>query len=308
MKPINNDLLTLITTKQRFLIADLFTIRLIDGTEFYYTNLDIPITYNGNVFVADSLRIDGLKLKLDIGLEVDEQEVRISAYPTDTIGSATFFPAIQAGLLDGGYIIRQRAFWNWTNFIPYLNYQDPPVDVVTLFTGRVSTIVRVGRTHAILKIKSPLVLLDIDMPRNSYQPGCIWNLYDDSISTGIVSNGCSLLASDFAVSGRASAVADDSITVQGGVATQTGADGLPNYAQGTIIFTSGVNSGLRTSISTNDATKLYFRFPPISGNTVGVTFTYYPGCSKKSATCSSKFSNINNFRGYPRVPPIVLSV
>lgn len=309
MKPINAQMLTLINTHQRFLVAELYTITLVDGTADYFTNLDIPITNDGHVFKANSLRIDGLKFKITVGLEVDEQEIKISAFPDNELASADFFSAVQAGLLDGAYIKRQRAFWSWTvGEIPYDAYGAAPVDVVTLFTGKVSTISKIGRTHAIVKLKSPMILLDMDMPRNSYQAGCIWNLYDDSINTGIVGTGCKLLAFDFVQNGVVESATESTIVVDGGVITPTGADSLANYAQGTLVFTGGANTGLRTSIKTNDTTTIYFRFPPITGILPGDTFQYYPGCSKKFSTCDDKFNNLVNFRGFPRVPPIVLSV
>ena len=75
-------------------VVDLFTFTTNPGPQngpanptslsLYYTNADVPITYQGRVFLANSLLIDGLKFKCSVGLEVDQQQITIAARPTDT--------------------------------------------------------------------------------------------------------------------------------------------------------------------------------------------------------------------------------
>ena len=52
------------------------------------------------------------------------------------------------------------------------------IGAAMLFKGRLGTIDEIGRTSAKLTVNSDLVLLDIDMPRNIYQPTCLHTLYD----------------------------------------------------------------------------------------------------------------------------------
>ncbi|MGD0143963.1 MAG: DUF2163 domain-containing protein [Rhizomicrobium sp.] len=174
-------------------------------------------------FAANSVRISGLKYSSKIGMDVDEQDVTIACltpptYPqsastaasgeldvgelgsmllaTDGVESATFGPsaeliegvpflqALRQGLFDGAFLQRDRAFlYAWGT---------PPIGTVTLFHGRISSIDKIGRIEAQIKVKSDLVLLDIDFPRNIYQAGCIHILFD---------NGCALVKSDYAVAG-----------------------------------------------------------------------------------------------------------
>lgn len=282
----------------QFLMADLYTIELIDGSVFRYTDIDKRIVYDGDIYSRTELQIEGLRYKVAVGLEVDEQDIRISALTDETIGTATFFTAVGAGLLDGAYITRQRAFWQPNTGIPSEDYNDTPLAVVTLFIGRVATITKLGRTHVEIKVKSPLSLLDIDMPRNTYQPGCQWLLYDQ---------GCALNRALFTTSYVV--VSADEVTINvASIATPTGADGNPYYMQGRIVFTSGTNDGLTTLAASNGSTFFTLQYPLITPPSPGDTFDASAGCVKTVAACEDKFNNRLNFRGFLRVPPIVVSV
>lgn len=302
MKPVSSTFLNFIINNQQMLLGELFTITLANGDEFYFTNLDIPITYDGHVFTANSLRIEGLRFKLATGWEVDEQEVRISAYPTETIGSAAVFSAIQTGLLDGAWIKRQRAFWQISDGRAFVDYAAAPLEVVTLFTGLVSKITKIGRTHIEMKVKSPLKLLDIDMPRNTYQSSCQWTLYD---------SGCGVVRASFTQTYTVlTADPANHIVIQPttAISPADGADGTDYFLQGRLLFTSGVNDGLQTVVSKNDATYFWLQYPLVTLPAPGDTFEVSAGCAKRTDSCDLKFSNLANFRGFPRVPPVVLSV
>jgi uncharacterized phage protein (TIGR02218 family) len=82
----------------------------------------------------------------------------------------------------------------------------------------------------------------------------------------------------------------------------TGADNYYNRAY--ILFTSGANTGLRrtvrSSLNAGGVLNLLQALPvaPAAGD----AFTLYPGCNKSAATCTTRFSNIVNFKGFPFVP------
>ena len=110
---------------------------------------------------------------------------------------------------------------------------------VTLFKGRldvVLTVDQIGRTSAKLTVNSDLVLLNIDMLRNLYQSTCLQNLYD---------SGCTLVKNAFGTNGTAGAGSKASII------NWSGAD--PAYQQGSITFTSGVNTGVTANVNTAEA-------------------------------------------------------
>lgn len=299
MKPVSDAMINLILTQRRFNIAELYTFTFRTGIKNYFTDLDIPIVYGGQTYQANQLRLEGLKYKLAPGFQVDEQDLKITAFPGETLGGASFFSGVESGLLDGAYLTRARAFWFANTGIAWQDYKAPPIQVVTLFTGRVSVISKIGRTTVELKLKSPLSLLDTEMPRNFYSPGCIWTLYD---------TGCTINRASFTNSFTVLTATHQSVNPTGAVAPITGGDTLPYYAQGRLLFTSGVNTGIQVSIGSNDGVTFFLTYPLTTPPAPGDTFTASAGCSKKFETCESKFANRANFRGFPKVPPVVVSL
>lgn len=250
---------------------------------------------------SNSLRIEGLKYKLAVGWQVDEQDIKISSYPGFTLAGSNFFGGIESGLLDGAYVTRQRIFWPVVTGIAAYDMQLAPIAVVTLFTGRVSTISKIGRTHVEMKLKSPMVILDIDMPRNTYGSNCQWSLF---------SPGCGLNRASFTNNFTVLAANNTTIEPTVPVSPVTGADSVPYYALGRIKFTSGVNTNLIVTVGGNDASVFSLRFSLDNVPAPGDTFEASAGCAKtgRGGACETKFDNLINFRGFSRVPPIVTSV
>ena len=298
MKPgLTADQLAFLANSNSFFIAELYTFKLLNGTSWYFTGADVKVTANGTGYVASALLISGLGYKVGIGFTVDEQEMRVAANPQDTsLDGVEFLAGISNGLLDGAYVTRQRAFW-----ASPADVGSEPVVVVPIFIGRVSTITKVGRTAAQIKLKSPLVLLNIDMPRNFYTPGCQHTLYDSE---------CTLVKSTFGYAGTVD-IGPSALSIPwaGGVQPgPTGADGLGNYAQGRLLFTTGALNGLQFLIADNDISTLHMAY---SFNTLpaqGDRFTAFFGCSKTINSCFNKFANLQNFRGFPFIPPVFTSV
>jgi uncharacterized phage protein (TIGR02218 family) len=296
-RQVSSAYLDMIATNQQSLLGELYTITLKDGTSDYFTDLDVDITFNGNTYKSGSLRISGLHMKLAVGLSIDEQDIKISAMPGDTLAGGFFIEGCSQGLLDGASITRDRAVWATNGTAPYFVYtQTAPITVFRMFYGLVSEISKIGRTVVELKVKSPLKLLDLNLPRRTYQAPCSWTLFDA---------GCALHKSDWQVAGF---VGDTISPVQwlGGVPTVSGADGEHYFAQGRLLFTSGGLAGEQFYIGDNDDNFLYvlgITVPPSPGD----SFLAWPGCAKTIKACQSKFSNLPNFRGFPFVPPTILS-
>lgn len=265
------------------LFADCYTITLASGAVLAYTNIEVPVVLGGVTFVANSVLIEGLKYKSSVGLDTDSQQTSISAIASDTIAAARGAPilaAIAQGAFDGATVQRDRVFFSD-------RLGGTQVGSVTLFYGRVATVDQVGRTVAKITVKSLLVLLDIDMPRNLYQPSCLHALYDA---------GCTLAAASFATSGTAGAGSTPLVINWSGA--------LAVHTQGRVVFTSGANAGLSgTTRSVAAATSFTLRKPLLAAPALGDTFTIYQGCDHTQPTCTTQFSNLVNFRAFPFVPP-----
>jgi uncharacterized phage protein (TIGR02218 family) len=291
MKPATSALITYLNNARAnpdvpLLMADAFSFTLRSGLVLCYTNVDVTFSYNGSTYLGNSVLIDGLKYKAAVGLEVDQQQITITARATDTItGGAPFLQALRDGSFDGTEIVRYRVFFSD-------RIGGTSIGSALLFKGRLGTIDEIGRTSAKLTVNSDLVLLDIDMPRNVYQPTCLHTLYD---------SGCTLVKNAFGTSGVAGAGSTASVVNWSGASV--------NFQQGSITFTSGVNAGVTATVGSVAAgASLALLYPLESAPAPGDTFTVYYGCDHTPGTCQTKFGNLANFRGFPFVPPPQMAV
>ena len=297
--------LSILKANQEMIIAELYTITLQNGAVDRFTDFDMDLTVNGHLYKSGSLRIAGLKMKLSVGLNVDEQDIKITALPTDTLTGALFLQGCAQGLLDGATVQRDRAVWaagggTTGGGAPYLDVVNAsPITVYRMAYGLVSEILKIGRTTVELKVKSPLKLLDINLPRRTYQGSCNWALFEP---------GCTLNKSSFGVNGTVdTGVLANFVPWVGGVPMTPGADGQPYFALGRLLFTSGTLNNTQFYIANNDSATL-FTMGMYTPPAVGDSFTAYPGCAKTFNTCHLKFNNSDNFGGFEFVPPVTLSV
>jgi uncharacterized phage protein (TIGR02218 family) len=291
MKPTSSALISYLNAARAnpdvpLLMADAFTFTLRSGLALCYTNVDVTFSYNGNTYLGNSILVDGLKYKAAVGLEVDQQQITIAARSADTITSgAPFLQALRDGSFDGAEIVRYRVFFSD-------RIGGTAIGSVLLFKGRLGVIEEIGRTSAKLTVNSDLVLLDIDMPRNVYQPTCLHTLYD---------SGCTLVKNAFGTNGSAGAGSTASVINWPAASA--------NFQQGSITFTSGVNAGVTATIGSvvaGTSMTLLYRLESVPAT--GDGFTVYCGCDHTPGTCQSKFNNLANFRGFPYVPPPQMAV
>ena len=127
------------------------------------------------------------------------------------------------------------------------------------------------------------MLLDIDMPRNVYQPTCLHTLYD---------SGCTLVKNAFGSNGTVGSGSTASVINWSGASL--------NFQQGSITFTSGVNAGATATVGSVVAgTSLNLLYPLESVPASGDGFTVYYGCDHTPGTCKTKFNNLGEL---PRLP------
>lgn len=275
------DLDDLLASRQ-FIFADCYTFTLITGEVLRYTTAQydvslIPIEGGPVVtYQADAVLVGGLRFKIGIGVELDEQSVKL-AYSADTlVRETTFAQALRRGDFDGARITRDRYYAE--------SWRTAFVGGMRLFSGRCSDLQGVGRTEGVVNVKSDLVLLDQPTPRNLWQPSCIHTLFD---------SGCKLVKSAYAVAGLVEAGSTSTKIVWAGA--------TPDYTAGTIYLESG--DGLTFSrtirVATND--ELFMAFPFPFTPTPGADFTAYIGCVRTYQRCG-ELGNQVNFRGFPFVP------
>jgi uncharacterized phage protein (TIGR02218 family) len=281
MKPASTALATFLASLPRNgIMADCYTLTLSNGDAFYFTDADVPVVIGSTVFVASSLRVQGMQYSSSIGADVDEQDISILASGTDTILGVPVMQAFVQGVLDGAYLQRDRGF------LPA--WGSAAIGSLPLFHGRVSTIESIGDLEAKIKVKSDLVVLDADFPRNIYSAACLHVLFD---------SGCGLNKASYGMTG---------VTATGSTISKIAwsAASLGTYNQGTLEFTSGVNAGVTRNITQSDGTYLWLSYPLDNPPGIGDGFIAYPGCDHTAgAGGCSKFSNLANRRSFDFVPP-----
>ncbi|MGZ8927144.1 MAG: DUF2163 domain-containing protein [Methylobacter sp.] len=116
--------------------------------------------------------------------------------------------------------------------------------------------------------------------------------------------GCKVALGPLTVTGTVTSVIDNA-TFRDGARTEP----YDYFAEGTIVFTSGANAGLKPQevkvyhledagiygyIQVHEA----FHYPVV----VGDTYTMIPGCRKRMEDCRDKWNNIINFGGFSFIP------
>lgn len=258
------------------------------GRPFFWTDSDKDVQVGNFMYLSSGPLIKGIRYKVNKGLSVDEQTITISANDSDVIDNLPLIRLIAGGLLDGARFEQRRAFFAPDTWPSRPGDPNRAIGAVLLFAGAVTTVEEVGRTSAVLKVKSDLSLLDVDMPRNLYQPSCLHTLYD---------KGCGLNKTLFVVNGVVGASSNAKTL------NWTNTFATNYFAQGVLKFTSGQNAGQSRPVQASTGSTLTLTYPAQFSPAANDTFLVYPGCDHTLATCKAKFINERNFRGFPYVPP-----
>lgn len=279
MRAASAGLISLINSgNQEWVKADLYTWSRYDGSVLArYTDADRDMGLNGNTYLSTGPVITRDYVRTSLGVQVSEMSVTVFADDTYLLGGVSWLKALRQGMLDGGRLLVERFLSDsWTN---------TSVGTVVWFGGRIAPIV-MGRTRAQIKIRSDVSLLNVSMPRNPYQPECLHTLFDA---------GCTLLRTSFVVNST-SAGGSTAQVINCGLAQPAG-----YFDLGTLQFVTGPNAGMWRSVRSYTPGQLVLSVP-FPSVPVNDTFNVSPGCDKLQATCSGKFNNLPNFRGYPYIP------
>jgi uncharacterized phage protein (TIGR02218 family) len=277
MKPASPALITLLNSSVQFVMADLFTLTLRGGGVYRYSAAQTALSDENSNFFALGPKFERSRTKVVIGVQVDELDLKVYPEATDTLGGVPWLTAAWTGQLDGALLQVNRLFMQ-----PY----GTAVGSVVLFAGRISEI-DASRTGIDLKCRSHLELLNIQMPRRLWQQSCT-HVFGD--------NMCLFDRSSFAAT-FAAASGSTATVIQGPPMTST------PYLQGTIIGTSGANTGEMRTIAgflpgQSVTVKLAFLYTPAPGD----LFELLPGCDHTLVTCTNTFANQIHFGGFPYIP------
>lgn len=288
MKPASPTLIAYLDARRKggqLVYADCYEFALNDGeTVLRYTTAQRSVTavppdgMDPVTYEAGQVLVSGLKYRLAVGTDVDEQDCTFACKPTAMVMGFPFLKAAELGLLDKAIVKRTRYFFE--------RWGQPTVGGIVFFRGFLSTVVDIGSISCSAKVKSGMLLLNTPMPHNLFQPQCLNTLFDAR---------CRLDPGDWAVQGTVESGSTNRVIVW----SSSIAD---EYSQGTIRFESGPNIGSVRTIRQSTSGAIIVTFPLDFTPDVGDDFVVFPGCDKSKGRCNA-FSNIANFRGYPFVPP-----
>lgn len=279
MKSASAALIALLNA-QEFLMADLYTITLASGTVLRYTSGDGNLVVGGQTFSSVGPFLTRQGTKTVVGIQVDTLQVVFATGTSPTINGITFAQFAATGGFDGARLKLERVF------MPIGAYGDTSAGTLIQFVGRIAEVdtTRVGVT---LNVNSDLEILDIQIPRNLFQAPCRFKLYDA---------GCTLSAASFKSSSSAAA-GSTKMKINSALANAAGYFNL-----GTLVFTSGQNTGQTRTVKSYSVGVHYLAQPLPYTPSVADTFDTYPGCDHLQATCLGKFNNLANYGGMPYIP------
>ncbi len=280
---VEQDLKDLLATKQ-FVYAVCYTITTKFGVVLYLTSAqenvkvtsveDTPVL---RTFTSKQILVGNIKVEMSIGVEVDEQEVLLSFEQDTLLFGMPVSQALKWGRLDGAIVKTDRYY--------AADWGQPWVAGIPIFRGRVSSVDRINRISAEMKVKSEPVVLDVQMPRKLYQPGC-------SHSFGDI--GCGY---------DREAAAIDAETESGSNPTYLAwAGALDDQKFGTVLIEDDLGFALvRTIRSIDNGSGIRLAYPLDFDPGTGREFLVLPGCSRTYERCV-ELNNEDRYQGFPFVP------
>lgn len=279
MRAASAKLIALLDADQ-FLMADLYTITTVQNDVYRYTNYDYDLVVGGYVYKSDGPIISREGISLSLGIEVDNLSVTIDVTDDQTFEGVRVVQAFHNGQMDGARFKLERIFMD----------MDTPTDTsagtIKLFEGRLIE-PELDRNTISVSVASDLDDLNVQMPRNLYQPSCTNTLFDSA---------CGLLRQNHVVS----TTIESGSTASRILCQVNQPQGW--FTQGVIEFLDGGNKGLKRTVRLHESGALLLTLPLLEAPQAGQRIKVYPGCDKRLETCDNRFNNRSRFRGAPFIP------
>lgn len=279
MRAASEKLIALLDANQ-FVMADLYTITTIQNDIYRYTNYDFDLIVAGELYYSDGPIISRDGITLSLGVEVDNLSVTIDVTDEETFESLRIVQAFHSGQMDGARFKLERIFMDAST------PTDTSAGTIKLFEGRIIE-PEFDRNTIQTSVASDLDELNVQMPRNLYQPSCSNTLFDHACGLNRENYA---LETTIAAGSTASRILCDIHQPQGW------------FTQGVIEFLEGGNKGLKRTIRLHEFDVLLLTLPLLEDPEVGQRIKVYPGCDKRLETCQNRFNNFSRFRGAPFIP------
>ena len=246
-----------------------------DGVALGFTDHDRALSFDGTAFEPES-GFAASEIRAGSDLAVDAQ---------DATGVLTSDRITETDILDGRWDNAAVELWR-------VNWSDTSQRVL-LRRGAVGQIRR-GRMAFVAEVRSLAHVLGQTVGR-TFQAGCDARLGDARCGIDLEN-----------VVYKGTGVVTDLLRDRAFMASGLARFDAGWFTSGTLIWTSGANAaritevlahGLDGSIAT-----LTLLEAPVRAIAESDSFIARAGCDKRIATCSAKFANVANFRGFPNIP------
>jgi len=274
-------LAALLATGQPLTRADCYTLTLPDGSTQLWTGADAPVTLGTRTFVLGPGITRG-HVRWVTGVEVSTLDITLTDIVGTTLGGMSLAAYTRARGLFGARLKLERAFWGPGDVAPR--------GALLWFSGRIAE-AEPTRYEVKLTAKSDLELLDVMIPRDVYQAGCLNTLYDPL---------CGVARAAVSVTGTATSASDTRRIAFSVTLSTSKPDGWGDM--GVITMTSGANAGIKRTVKLHASGAITVLSPWPAPVASGNTFSLAPGCDKTFSTCKAKFSNGARYRGMPFIP------
>lgn len=242
-----------------------------DGQIFGFTDHDLVLAFAGTRFEPESGFMPS-EIRAAQDFSVDAQDVE---------GALTSDRITETDILDGRWDNAGVEVWraNWAS----------TDQRVLMRRGNLGDIRR-GRTSFVAEVRSLAHWLNQTVGR-TYQFSCDADLGDARCGVDLSSPLRSAAGTVAATTGdrafEAVALADFATDV---------------FSMGIVSWTTGANAGRKAEIARFSSGTITLFEAPVRPIGVGDGFVVTAGCDKQLATCSAKFANSVNFRGFPHMP------
>jgi uncharacterized phage protein (TIGR02218 family) len=246
-----------------------------DGVALGFTDHDRTLTFDGTVFEPES-GFAASEIRAGSDLAVDAQ---------DATGMLTSDRITETDILDGRWDNAAVDLWR-------VNWADTSQRVL-LRRGAVGQIRR-GRMAFVAEVRSLAHVLGQTVGR-TFQAGCDARLGDAR---------CGIDLENAIYKGTG--VVTDLLRDRAFMALGLSGFDAGWFTSGTLTWTDGANAGRITEVLAHgldgSIASLTLLEAPVRAIAEGDGFIAQAGCDKRIATCSAKFANTTNFRGFPNIP------
>lgn len=252
-------------------LATCWTLTRTDGVVLGFTDHDADLLVNGVTYQAAS-GYTASTIQSTADLSVDNLDTK--------------------GILESGAIthedVRAGRYDNAAIEIFMVDYSDVTAGQLTLRAGHLGQ-VKVSGDEFTAEVRGLAQLMQQTITR-TYVATCDADLGDSR---------CKVALASYTVTGLVQ-TATDARTFADGVRIE--ADGY--FAGGLLTWTSGANAGLKMEVKNNLAASgtIVLHQPMPKPIAVGDAYSVSAGCDKAKSTCTGKFNNAVNFRGYADLP------